>query len=514
MNRKKFIIIIFVFLFLLLIAVILMIILNHQNTIKDNSNDNAITNPISDDTSEQDIDIFNDLSECITLVDLSVLPRDNADYSSYDKYYVSANGNDSSNGTINTPFATIYHALETVDDNSIIFVREGTYKTNILRITHSNFILAAYKNETVNIIPLVENVDWNMEEDLAILIEGDISNVVIDGITLRDFEEGIVYGDPETQEDITLKNIDIEGASIGIQNTYPSHTNYLVKDLLIKNVTMTDISGIGLQCGDEQQLCAQNVLIQNANIHGSPDNENDTGYDSLAFVNSDNLLVIDSAFIYAPGDGLDFKSTRVAVINTVVGHPNRNGIKFWHEGEIINSIVYATGADASIVFESDKVDSRFRLINSIVAQHLIETPDSERYAYAMTIGYDQTDKFSIEIVNNIFYDMPGPIYINPQSSVSIHNNIFYEFIHNDRFLVYGEDEFDNSEMLNSKNFANANKYIDPEFQDISSTNWKLSKLSPAIDTGSREKNTPKFDINWNDRPVGDEIDIGPFETNI
>jgi len=511
MNKKKIIIITLVLLFLLLIATIFIIVLNNQYKVNDNSYENLNIDPISDETSEQDIDTFDDLSECISFVDLSVLPRDNTDYHSYDTYFVSADGNDNSNGTKDMPFSSISHALEIAGDNSIIFVREGTYKTNILRITHSNFILTAYENETVNITPLVKNIDWNMEEDLAILIEGDISDVVIDGITMMDFEEGIVYGDPETQENITFKNIDIKGASIGIQNTYLSHTDYLVKNLLIKNVTMNDISGIGVQCGDEQQLCAQNVLIQNVSINGSPDNVNDTGYDSLAFVNSDNLLVIDSVFTYAPGDGLDFKSTRVSVVNTVVGNPNRNGIKFWHEGEIINSIVYATGADAAIVFDSEKVDSRFRLINSIAAQHLISTPISERYAYAMTIGYDQPDSFNIELINNIFYDMPGPIYINPQSSVIIHNNIFYNFIHDDRFLVYGEDDFNDTEMLNSRNYANDNNYIDPEFQNPTSADWLLQETSPAIDAGSRGENIPLFDINWEDRPIGNEIDIGPYE---
>ena len=514
MNKKSILIIILIVIFLLSTSITLFVILTNLNTTRNSSKeedtDNQVT-PTSDETQKQNADILNRLSDSVTLVDFSALPRDASDFSSYKTYYVSTTGDDGNNGTLDKPFAKISHALEAADEKSIVFVRGGTYQTRNLNITHSNFTLATYEEEEVILSPVAQNDQWDMDEDLAILIEGDLANVVIDGFAINDFEEGIVYGDPQTQENIILKNINIINARIGISNAYPSHTKYLVEDLLIKNVTMTDITGIGLQCGDEQNKCAKDVLVQDVKVLGAENNEDDTGYDSLAMVESDNILVIDSTFTNAPGDGLDFKSTRVAVVNTIVGNPNRNGIKFWHEGEIINSIVYATGADAAVVFGSDKSGSVFRLVNSVVAQHLLTTPQAERHAYAITIGYDESKSYNVEIINNIFYDMPGPIYINSQSSIDIRNNIFYKFIHDDRFLVYGEDDLDNIEELNQIEYADQNLYIDPMFKDTSLSDWTLLQTSPAIDTGARNNKIPDFDINWKDRPIGSEVDIGPYE---
>lgn len=330
-------------------------------------------------------------------------------------------------------------------------------------------------------MPAVRDNEWNMEEDLAILIEGDLENVVVDGITIDGFEEGIIYGDPETQENITFQDLTIVGGLVGIGNTYPEHTDYFVKSLLVKNVKMRAITGIGIHCGDEAHNCAQNVLVQDVEILGSEGNKNDTGYDSLAMVNSDNILVVDSSFSNAPGDGLDFKATRVAVVNSIVENPNRNGIKFWHEGEIINSIVYRTGADAGIVFDSDTEDAKFRIVNSVLAQHLYDLPEEDRYAYAMTIGYDTQVSCNIELINNIFD----------------------RFIHEDRFVVLGDQDY--------TDFHDSNLFADPKFSDPVSGDWKLNVDSPAVNSGERNSKVPDFDIDWGERSTSKAVDIGPYE---
>ncbi|MFC1780451.1 choice-of-anchor Q domain-containing protein [Patescibacteria group bacterium] len=509
-NKKKYILILFTAILIITLSIFLLVIFNRASK-------EPLTSETGKDTTDQttdqtlDTDLVNLLSNTVTLVNLSELPKDITDYSSYKSYYVSTTGSDSNDGSIDKPFASIIHALETANEGSVIFVREGTYKTNNITISKSDTVISAYQEEKVSLMREVVNDQWDMNEDLAFLIDGDIDNVIIDGFTLEDFEAGIIYGDIQTQENIIFKNINIKNANSGISNTYPTHTEYLVKNMLIKNVTMTNISGIGLQCGDEYNNCAKNVLIQNVEIYGIEDSTNHTGYDSLAMVESENILVIDSTFTNAPGDGLDFKASNVAVVNTTVENPNRNGIKFWHEGEIINCIVYGTGADASIVFGSDTEGSNFRIINSIVAQHLIDLPTRDRHAYAITIGYDESYSYNIELVNNIFYDMPGPIYINPESTIDVNNNMFYKFIHGDRFLVYGSDDLDNISSLNLKNYATNNQYTDPQFTDPISSNFSLQSTSPAIDSGMSENGIPYFDINWNERPGGSRLDIGSYE---
>jgi len=283
---------------------------------------------------------------------------------------------------------------------------------------------------------------------------------------------------------LVFKNLLIRNGGTGIENDYPQHTDYLVDGLLIKNVTMENITGLGVNCGDEQNKCAKNVLLQDVRVYEAPGQPDDTGYDTLAMVQSDNILVLDSVFAGAPGDGMDFKSTRVSIVNSMAAAPNRNGIKLWHDGEIIDSVVYDTGADAAIVFDPGVDGTGFRLINSIVARHLIRAAPNERYSYAMTLGYDKPGNSSVEIRDSIIYDMPGPIYINNESSVNITNNVFYQFIHDDGLVEYAGEKVTTIDELNNRSYAKGNLYVDPKFADPANHDFSLLPGSPAISIGA------------------------------
>jgi hypothetical protein len=349
------------------------------------------------------------------------------------------------------------------------------------------------------------------DDNTGIKVDGSVHDVIVDGFAMEGFGSGIIYGHPQTQKNLIFKNLRMVGVGTGIENDYPEHTDYLVDGLLIKNVTMENITGLGINCGDEHERCARNVLVENVRVYEKEGQSDDTGYDTLAMVSSDNILVLDSAFANAPGDGMDFKSTRVSVVNSRAESPNRNGIKFWHDGEIINSIVYDTGADAAIVFDPGADGTKFRLINSVVARHMIRAPPTERYSYAMTMGYDLPGKSDIEIKNSIIYDMPGPIFINSASSPRIEDNVFYQFIHEDGLVEYAGEKIPTADGLNSKDYAKRNVYADPKFADPANHDFRLLDGSPALDSGAAAIGIPDFDILWNARPQGNGTDIGPFE---
>ena len=454
------------------------------------------------------------LQGIVTHVDLSSLPNDVTDYSGRTAYYVATTGSDSNTGTISAPFKTLTYAVAQVPSNSIIYVRGGTYKTTILRFTKSNVAMVAYPGETVTLQQQNPSSSWNWDDDVAIEITGDVNNIIIDGLTIDNFPVGIIYGAAQTQENLVFKNLNIKGATDkGIGNNYPgSRSAYLVKGLLIKNVNVTGLRGIGIECGDEQYKCAQNVLIQNAAVYGASNNPDNTGADTLAMVETDNVLVLDSVFTNAPGDGLDFKATKVSVVNTKALNPNRNGMKFWHDGEMINCIVSDSGADAAVVFDHGAAGSEFRMINSVVARHLIDWSPDQRYSYAMTVGYDARKAYKIEMKNNIIYDMPGPVYINQESTMDIQNNVFYQFIHGNEVIEVGSGA---NRMdvggLNAKNYAEGNLYADPKFKSASTFDFTLLSGSPAINAGLSGSKMPTFDILWKTRPQGSGIDIGAYE---
>ncbi|MBW2964643.1 right-handed parallel beta-helix repeat-containing protein [Candidatus Woesearchaeota archaeon] len=448
-----------------------------------------------------------DLSKLVGVVthaDLSALPSDVTDYSSYTAYYVSASGSDSASGSMSAPWATISHALESVQSGSVVYVRGGTYKTGMLSVAKSDIVLAAYPGESVVLQRAVVDNSWSMFDDLAFNIEGDIENIVVDGFTVDGFPAGIIYGDSATQKNLIFKNLVIKDATnVGVENTYPSHSSYLVDGLMFKNVTIQNVNGIGIQCGDENQPCAKNVLLQNVKVIGATGQGDDTGYDTLAMVSTDNVLVLDSYFANSPGDGLDFKATRVSVVNTVAASPNRNGMKFWHDGEMINCLVYRTGADAAVVTDGQQ-NKEFRIINSIIAQHNYDGGNS----YAITFNYDSGAAASIVLKNNIFYDMPGPIYANSASTLDVENNIFYDF-RDDNLFDY-KDGYDASD-LNSQSWASGNIFVDPLFVSASKPDLTLSSGTPAKDAGVSGSGVPGFDINWKTRPAGSSVDIGPYE---
>ena len=86
----------------------------------------------------------------------------------------------------------------------------------------------------------------------------------------------------------------------------------------------------------------------------------------------------------ASGDGIDLKTASGVVANVVVHDVQRNGIKFWHDGDIINALVYNTGADAALVFDTG---ATCRIINSTIARHAVG-----QSAYAGTVAYDHPEE--------------------------------------------------------------------------------------------------------------------------
>src|SRR3989337_1715534 len=68
----------------------------------------------------------------------------------------------------------------------------------------------------------------------------------------------------------------------------------------------------------------------------------------------------------AGADGIDLKVKRLLISSSRVHNVSRNGIKLWHGGDIVNTVIHHTGADAAIVFEQG---GRYRILNSVMAFH-------------------------------------------------------------------------------------------------------------------------------------------------
>ena len=244
-----------------------------------------------------------------------------------------------------------------------------------------------------------------------------------------------------------------------------------------------------------------------------PGSGSGSGADAVATENGDNIVVFNADISGAAADGLDFKATRVAIANVIVHDVSRNGIKLWGGGDVINALVYNTGADSSIVFDPrEDARARYRLLNTIVAYHARDTE-----AYAGGVGYDHpTWVGQMQVVNTIFYQNTGPLWVSPAYSLDVRNSIFVSAhggVITWRDITVGEG-YEPFTALEQAGGGCCNPgLLDPKFVDPDRGDFHLATGSPALDSGTVEVEAfPSFDLFGNPRVAGAGVDLGPIES--
>jgi hypothetical protein len=228
-----------------------------------------------------------------------------------------------------------------------------------------------------------------------------------------------------------------------------------------------------------------------------------SGADAIAIENGENMLFYKVDVSRVAGDGIDTKATRVVVWDSHVHDVARNGVKLWHGGDIVNTLIHHTGADASLVTEHGP---KVRLLHSLVAYHNKGAGSS----YNMTFGYDSQAAQEVEIINSIIYNTSGGAYFNPASSVKIVNSLFYG-MDNGNVLESGKGTVELSDgagAIQARGLGRGNVFSDP----MLSGDFRLKAGSPAVDRGRRgESAYPERDALGAPRIQGKGPDLGPFE---
>jgi hypothetical protein len=194
-------------------------------------------------------------------------------------------------------------------------------------------------------------------------------------------------------------------------------------------------------------------------------------------------------------------------MNARVHDLGRNGVKLWRGGDIINSIIVNTGADAAVVFDNP---GNYRMLNTLVANH---APGA--HAYSLTAAYDIRGPGLLQIVNCIFYNNGGTIFAPEEFRLDLRNNIFFGS-ESGIEVQWGERQFgemaDPLRMLESMGGGAANLgFIDPRLTAPGSGDFTLGMGSPAIDRGLDADQAPALDLVGNPRSMGAGVDLGPFE---
>jgi hypothetical protein len=419
--------------------------------------------------------------------------------------YVAVDGSDTNPGTADAPFATLTYAVDQAQTGDVIWVQDGEYAVGeedmyeALSLDRPGITLAAEHPGGVVLRPA--------SAAQAIGIAARADDLIVDGFVITGFRSvGIEFGrGGSPQRNLVLKHLRVEQTEEGIRSTYNGDgSTPLVDGLLIYDVWLRDTSVIGLQCG--MGPC-NNMRWEALRVEMPTGDTDNSGADALALESGENIVVFNAEITGAPGDGIDLKTNRAAVANVIVHDIGRNGIKIWHGGDIVNALVYNTGADAAIVFEA----GTYRILNTLVARHAW----GDR-AYAMTAAYDEpTLPGRVEIINSVFYQNSGAIWISSAMALDVRNSLFFGSA-NQQELVWepvsvGEGDSPISALESAGGGANNLGFLDPGFANPDAGDYAWNTTSPLFDAGTADVPLPDFDLYGNPRVIGLAVDLGPVE---
>jgi hypothetical protein len=421
--------------------------------------------------------------------------------------HVATTGDDANPGTAAAPVQTVNRGVALAQSGDLVLVHAGTYGLGDgsdyvgLRLETANVILAA--DGSVTLQPGADGVGYG--------IVASADDLTIDGFRLEGFSgQVLTFGRTDSpQRRLVIRGVVTIGGTDGFRSADPG-SGPVIEGLLVIDSRIVDASMVGFNCGEGpcNDLRLERLSVSISGDFGS------SGADAVAVESGDNILVYGSLVEQAPADGFDFKATRVAVVNTVVHDVGQQGVKLWHGGDLVNSLIYNTHRDAAVVFDGG---GRYRVLNTTVAYH-----ERGGSAYAMTVGYDLPDEqIRLEIVNSIFYENSGCIWLSPGTTqLDVRNSIFYgsgdsseiTWARSAGEIVVGEG-YDPLSALEGAGGGSGNLgFVDPRFVQPDAGDFHLQSTSPGRDHGvSWPEAFPTFDLTGGPRIVGSAPDLGPYE---
>ena len=447
----------------------------------------------------------------------------------------SGGGDDANSGTSSgAPFEHLGKAIEYANDHPstpmTIHIRGGTYyyKTYDLdqTVDRGNLYVTAYQDEEVTIRPPYwPGNPTSSYDERAFEFNGSYENITFDGLDFEGwsiiFNPGSPYGTPPMRN-VTIKNIGasdfkyrggdenflrvlLETGYLS-ENVYgegkeifddPEGAHYQIEGLILSNVSVQDADMI-TNVGDENDANVRGMRVTETEVRNPPQGSGNSSSDALAIVNSYMILIDHCTIINIEDDGIDTKSYNVCVVNTYVNGTGRNGVKFWRNGEMINSIVYDCTPinDGAFIIE----EGPFRIINSLLMKKSV--------GYAGSFNYGGTSSAKFEIVNSVFSDLDHTYYVGT-GDLRSRNSLYHDMPVG---LFSGQTAAANVAQLNGLQNCSGNISGDPLFTDPEGEDFTIQEASPCKDAGTAAGVLlPSFDYYGYPRSMGSAPDIGPCE---
>jgi hypothetical protein len=415
-------------------------------------------------------------------------------------YYINPTGSDTNNGISQaTPWKTIQKAAILTLPGDTVFLMSGTWITtsSILSIKRSGSAEAwiVYKALKDN-FPRVK-VSGSVWETVLI----SANYIVFEGIELEGNVQNLNLADAEAAEaeaeaggtNWTKYAIyNNGGITLGGNNSPGNH------HIVIRNCKIHDFPGGGVQGIKSDYVTVENNLIYNVNwytmyassgisLWHTYNSDMETGYKNFVrgntCYNSKALVKWISCKCLSDGNGIIIDDNRMTQDGSI-------GTAYVGRTLVENNLCFNNGGSGIHAYSSNHVD----IINNTAFNN------------GTVVGYAdifQSDADDGMVINNIMYSRNGG-KVNSNSNTK---NVVFDY--NIYFNGYAEVK------------GVHDKFADPMFVnasvDAAVAIFQLQQGSMAIDYGTSvlasPANVPSFDILGNNRPLGNGIDVGAYESS-
>lgn len=412
------------------------------------------------------------------------------------------------------PPATISAALASVGPGTTIRVAPGTWvespdgATALTWLTEDVCLLGALDADGGPAVVLQAAEGQKYGLDLR------ADRAVLSGFVLRGFAGAVGMWGPEghTQSGVTIENVRIEldgetrdgivsfGDNRASPGRPPTLDGLLVLDVTIAGADLgvscnagpcahwwieaTDVSGrrAGATAGDE------------AALSGS------SGSDGIAIEEGRQIVILDSVVRAADADAIDLKAHDAVIMAVRALDAGRNGIKLWHGGDVLDSVVDGSGADAALVGDGA---GRYRYAHLLVTHH----GEAGLGSYVGWWAYDTGAPVSVEIIDSIFADNAGGgLYLPAGAALALRHDLFGD--RDALLLEMGGRSWSTGELadLEASGLGQGNLIGEP----LLCEGWMPAADSPLIDAGEPVPGLNR-DLWGSPRSSGAAPDIGPVE---
>ncbi len=431
--------------------------------------------------------------------------------------YVAVNGNDNTgDGSISNPYATVQYALNQSSDNDTIILRGGTYTSNEIRIENSNITIKSYPGEWA-VIQAPTNV-----EDITSCIWYHEPTIVGGRLERLEIIGGYLYG-------VKLESDWNWGA--------PIPDRHGTRDIVITHCKIHDT---GRDCVKIPSGC-DNITIENCTIFNSgigiSNNPNDPNAEGIDMVNDDNVIIRNNFVYNTSTTGIYSKggSINTLIENNLVMNTGENGILLgfytdeeWFDtianpnfyenlnGTIRNNIIINTQMDGIGLYAAYQP----KVYNNTV----INAAQNDHAALFFNTGYMWLDEIQdmiappcvdVYVVNNIFTVTSGRPnaqirYYEDDTTSNMQGNCIVD---NNLYFKDGGATFDdgiNWQTLDLTGWQNSTAYDanSMESNPLLDAGYHLTQASPCIDAA---QNVIGLTIDYDGNNRTQPYDIGADE---